>query len=237
MTKTIAHITDIHLDEAFPKHQSLDPKAQWQILLEDLKERKIKEVVFGGDIGENTSLPYFFQSLSDFDLSLCLGNHDEFEAVKPFIEPKPEKEAHYYYEDLPEYRFVVLDSSLDQVSEKQLQMLEAAVQTDKNLLLAIHHPVLPVPSYIDAKYALKDRDQIKEILHQVPGHVTIICGHYHLEDERNEGNIRQLLTPASSYLLEKAEELIIKTDQFGYRLLEISPESLKTNVIYLNTTQ
>ncbi len=233
MTSTIAHVTDIHLDEPFPLEKGVDPKANWEMILEDLKNRQIKRVIFGGDIGASSALDYFFKSMKGFELSIAPGNHDRDQKGKAHLEDLEHKDGHYSYRDEACYRYISMDTSTEEVSDQQMEWLASSLETDLKIILAVHHPILPVPSYIDSRYALKGREAIQKILHRVEKEVTIVCGHYHLEDERSAGNIRQLLTPAASYLLEKSETLTFRPGLFGYRILEISPHSIETNVIYL----
>jgi len=233
VTETIAHITDIHLDEAFPAEQGVNQKANWDQLIVDLKARGIKKIIFGGDIGAPSALPYFLESLTPFEWTISPGNHDLSPDGKPHLPPKADKDGFYGFQDDVDYRHIFMDSSTESISVAQTEWLKGALNIDKKIILAVHHPVLPVPSYIDSHYALKGREKIQKILQDAGNEVTILCGHYHLEDERTERNIRQLLTPAASYLLEKSQELTIKNDRFGYRLLHISPQSIDTDVIYL----
>ncbi|MBK7884551.1 MAG: hypothetical protein IPJ81_12770 [Chitinophagaceae bacterium] len=46
MKKTIAYITDIHLDEKFPMDNGVDARGNWNIILADINKRQIDEVVF-----------------------------------------------------------------------------------------------------------------------------------------------------------------------------------------------
>ena len=126
-----------------------------------------------------------------------------------------------------------MDSSTGQVSDTQKEWLKICLNTELQIVLAIHHPILAVPSYIDKRHALKDRESIQQILHETGKELSVVCGHYHLEDERSTGNIRQMVTPAASYLIEKSEQLKFRDGIFGYRILEISPQKVESNVIYL----
>ena len=51
MNKKIAYITDLHLDEDFPKEMGVDSRSNWKVILKDVSNRNIDEIVFGGDIG------------------------------------------------------------------------------------------------------------------------------------------------------------------------------------------
>src|SRR5688572_27775032 len=100
MNQTIAYITDIHLDETYLTQIGVDPKANWQRILDDVKARGIHSIIFGGDIGEPSAHTWFFESLKEFNLQLALGNHDTFAKVsKHFKREEWQDEAYYATED------------------------------------------------------------------------------------------------------------------------------------------
>lgn len=230
--KTIAHITDVHLHEAFPLQQGIDPRNNWQRMLTYLSERGIKDVVFGGDIGAESAHSHFFESLSDFQLNIVLGNHDLGELATISAAGK---DGHYYLYEDDHYRYIVLDSSADRLYKQQVQWLKQAVRTEKKIILFVHHPILPVPCYVESKYAMKGRNSVREILFETGLDITIFCGHYHLEDERTEKNIRQMVTPAISYQMVKSPEKVIDTSVFGGRIIHISPDKIDTEVIMFDS--
>jgi 3',5'-cyclic-AMP phosphodiesterase len=65
--KRIAFITDIHLEEQFPIDNGVNPKQNLEIVLNDICNRNITEIIFGGDIGDAKSHQYFFDSLKNFN--------------------------------------------------------------------------------------------------------------------------------------------------------------------------
>ncbi|GAB5527877.1 MAG: hypothetical protein Roseis2KO_57490 [Roseivirga sp.] len=226
--RTIAHITDVHLHEAFPLEQEIDPRANWNRMLAYLKERGIEEVVFGGDIGAETAHTFFFESLNNFKVNIVLGNHDLGELARISAAGK---DGHYYLFEDENYRYLVLDSSADRLYKQQVEWLRQAAKTDKKIILFIHHPILEVPCYVDAKYPMKNREVIRKILFDTNLEVTVFCGHYHLEDERTEQNIRQLVTPAISYQMVKSHKKLVDNSVFGGRIIHISPDSIDTEVV------
>jgi Icc protein len=82
--------------------------------------------------------------------------------------------------------------------------------------------------------ALKDRQKLKALLGRTPCDVFAFCGHYHMEEERSEGNIRQFVTPAVSYQIVKRSARI-ETDarEVGYRIIEIDGREISTEVVRL----
>lgn len=226
--KTIAHITDVHLYEAFPLEQGIDPRANWNRMLTYLAEKGITDIVFGGDIGAESAHPLFFESLNAFNVNLVLGNHDKNGTAATSA---ADKDGHYYLYEDDHYRYIVLDSSADRLYKQQVAWLRQAVRTQKKIILFVHHPILAVPCYVESKYAMRNRNVVREILFQTGLEITVFCGHYHLEDERIEQNVRQLVTPAISYQMVKSRKKIIDNSTFGGRLIHISPEKIDTEVI------
>ena len=230
----IAFITDIHLDEQFPIDHGIDAKENWRKVIADLKSRKINKIIFGGDIGAETGHDFFFKTLEDFNFKLILGNHDNFHEVSKFYNPNKTHNELYYSIDDQYNRFIFLDTSTEKLSKIQLNWLQENLQTEKCILLFIHHPILEVQTPIDKLFPLKNRNEIKEILEKSKNQVTIFCGHYHMNDERIENNIKQIITQASSYQIEKeTDEITIAASRFGYRIIKIEKNLIETELVNL----
>lgn len=235
MSKTIAYITDTHLDEPAPGKHGADAEKNWHSVLADLATRKIDLVVFGGDIGAFSAYPEFFKLLADYPLQVTPGNHDTSAQVRHFFPGLPHSESGFYhaFED-ESLKWFFLDSSTDKISPQQLEWFEKELQTDKELLLFIHHPVLPVDTPVDAKYPLENRDEIRRLLHLHSKKVTVFCGHYHTEDQTSDQNILQYVTPAVSYQIKRdTAEIEGDASYFGYRLIELDGNQIETEIILL----
>ena len=232
--KKIAYITDIHLDEQFPKELGVDTRKNWQWILKDVASKNIDEVIFGGDIGELASNEWFFLSLKPFKLRLSAGNHDQFQEIIKYYRPdlmSARKELYYAFED-DFFKYIFLDSSLGEIGPAQFTWFEKELHTGKKIALFIHHPLLTVNSVIDKLYPLKNREKIKSALFQLTNKVFIFCGHYHCSDEKTEKNITQLVTLAASYQIEKNSETLKTSNQlFGYRIIQIDKDNIESALI------
>lgn len=238
--KKIAFITDIHLDDQFPKDVGVDSEKNWKQLLNDIRSKNIEEIIYGGDIGQASAHPYFFESLKTFRLNIVLGNHDHFQEVIPYFKPSAsfDKSELYYSSEQEFFKFIFLDSSLNEISETQLAWLKNELITEKKILLFLHHPILQVNTAVDSMYPLKNRNEVKEILNQSNRGITVLCGHYHMLDECKEKNIHQFVTCASSCQIEKeAETLKMNNDFFGYRILLIHKDEVKVEVVIKNKVE
>lgn len=230
--RKIAFISDIHFDEQFPIDCGIDAKKNWNRIITDLKSKKINEIIFGGDIGAQTGHQYFTQTLKDFSVKFILGNHDAFTQVSKFYNPYNRTDELYYSFDDNYNKYLFLDSSSAKLSEKQLDWIKENIKAEKPLIVFIHHPVIEVKTAIDKMYPLLNRDIIKSLFESIKQPVTLFCGHYHMNDELHENNIRQIITQSSSYQIEKeTNELSINNTEFGYRIIEIEKNNIKTELV------
>lgn len=234
MSKKIAYVTDIHLDEQFPHDLGVDSRKNWEIILKDISSREIDEIIFGGDIGEKSANKWFFESLHNYDFALTLGNHDYFsEVIKYYNTGIDKKQKEFYYsQERDYYKFIFLDSSSESISQEQFDWLKRELLTTKSILLFVHHPILAVDAEVDKRFALIERDRIKTALLNFENDVIVFCGHYHFEDERTNDNIWQYITPASSYQVEKIpNEIKVNNETFGYRIIELNKKEINTELI------
>jgi Icc protein len=230
----IAYITDTHLEEAFPKTYDIDAQQNFARILADVKAKGIQSIIIGGDIGEKSANPSFFESLKGFDVSLTLGNHDYFEEVVKHFDKgaQNEEKALYSATEGAIFKKIYLDSSAGAISDRQLNWLKKELITTQKILLFIHHPILKVESEMDEKYGLKNRAAIIDALTNIKQEVNVFCGHYHFEDKRSFKNIRQYISPASSFQVVKIpNKIIIENSFFGYRIIEIKEGELETEVV------
>jgi Icc protein len=139
----------------------------------------------------------------------------------------------YYAEEDEENIFIYLDSLTASISESQLNWLTRQLHSPKNITIFIHHPILPVPTAVDALYPLINRDEIALLLYKQQKPITVCCGHYHIAHDQTLHNVRQLVTPAASVQIKQDEsQIIIDTTKFGYRLLLLRNNTIQTDVVW-----
>ncbi len=230
--KRIAFISDIHLEEQFPLDNNINPTKNFETILTDIRSREINEVIFGGDIGEQTAHKYFFEKLQNLSVNLILGNHDKFENVKKhFIKDENHHELYYKIED-ETYQYLYLDTSVDELSKTQLSWLQNVLNENKELILFVHHPILEIDTPVDKMYPLKNREELKSFLLTFKKSVTIFCGHYHMNDEQEFKNIKQYTTQSMSFqLVKNATAIEVDNKNFGYRVIEIHKDKIETELI------
>jgi Icc-related predicted phosphoesterase len=238
-----AYITDSHLGQELQTGKGISyvpnpvaHTANLKTVLDDVAARGIKEIVFGGDIGVVEMNKYFFDTIKERGLSLwmVLGNHDTFAEVSRYYQ----EPANYTKED-DYFRYIILNTSDNQVDVDRLSWLQKKLYTNKDIILFVHHPVLPINTPIEhLGAALKGREELKEILKSVPQRITIFCGHYHMIDETVEDNIRQYTTSAASYQIGKeTADVALDQNTFGYRIIDTAGGIIKSEMVLFSKQQ
>jgi 3',5'-cyclic-AMP phosphodiesterase len=232
--KQIAFITDLHLGESIPKELGIDTHKNFQRVLDDLQERNIGTIIIGGDIGEANELEWFFNKLSGYKVFIILGNHDRYENVVGHLQNQPNEglgELYHSFDDRLN-RYIFMDSAKETINDVQLSWLEEQLNTVKNILLFIHHPVLAVDTSIDKVYPLQNRAVLLSKLEKLENKVSIFCGHYHMESVEVKNNVSQFITPAVSFQVVKDAKNIETTNRdFGYRVLNIDAGIINTEIV------
>jgi len=236
--KTLAQITDLHLDDFLADHYQVDTRKNVLAVLDNVRQRGIGEVVLTGDLGNRTSLDWLFETLQSSGLRyrILLGNHDERQdfATRAFPEPPVAEEGFYYSSVLEDVLCLFLDSSSGTVGPRQLKWLgeRLADKTDQ-IIVFIHHPVLDCgQTTMDRLYPLLNRDEVAAVLKKADRPVSIFCGHYHNRHEQTQGTLTQYLTPATLLQMKtKGDAPTPESRSIGYRILEFDKTTLRTEVV------
>ncbi|MFP2995613.1 metallophosphoesterase [Spongiivirga sp. MCCC 1A20706] len=233
MSIKIAHITDLHLDEAFPHQHGIQTRKRFDRILNEITKEEIDEIVCTGDISENGGLPYFFEQLKSQSLYITLGNHDTFDQVSAFYNHGADYRTQKMYSSKigDHYKYLFLDSSSGLLDYKQLSWLKKELFTLKPIIIFMHHPIMKLNLKIDEVGGTTNGEEILALLTDIENNVTIFCGHYHMESMIVHKNVTQYITPAVSYLVEKIPDKIkINSTKFGYRMIELSKNEISSRV-------
>lgn len=234
--KNIAIITDLHLDEAFPKSIGVDTCRNLEVVLHHLKNQNIDTIIIGGDIGESHTLELFFSKLTHYNLLTILGNHDSFDDVSKFWKNKKSEGTDQLFYSIDEefYRLIFMDSSSEEIRNNQLRWMDKQLNTEKTIMLFVHHPVVAIDTPIDKMYALKNRETIISKFQKLLNKVIVFSGHYHMAEKIIFNNITQYITPAISYQVNKnAKALETTNEYFGYRIIKLNGADMETEVVII----
>ncbi|MGH1339492.1 MAG: metallophosphoesterase family protein [Aureispira sp.] len=241
MPQRIAYLTDLHLDDQYPKDAGADTFRNWEMALQDLTTRTVDKVIVGGDFGEPSTTSYFFESLAAYsDLHLTLGNHDQFANILshyPRAQQYQEQGGLYYSFVEDGYQYIFLDSSSGQVPPAQVEWLQTALTEAYPILLFIHHPIFGIDdSLADVMFPLKGRVSLQQILLDSGLDISIFCGHYHLLDEQKQEKVQQFITPAISVQFDtQAKHIRFHANSFSYRIIEVNKTGIWSELIQFNT--
>ena len=233
MIKKIAHITDLHLDEQFPFEDNISARKRIDKILASVKDNGINHIVCTGDIGENKGIQYFFDLLKKMNLSIVLGNHDNFIKISKYYNLGADYNSKKIYrsELKNHFKFIYLDSSSGIIDIEQLEWLKKELISSHPIIIFIHHPIIGLNLKVDEIGKLKNREDLIKILEKVPNEITIYCGHYHMESIVKYKNIKQYITPAVAFQIEKnISEIIIDTTISGYRIIQLKNNELSSEV-------
>ncbi|WP_109301415.1 metallophosphoesterase [Aquimarina sp. AU474] len=233
MIETIAHITDLHLDESYPFNNSVSARKRFDLILKDIEAKNITQIICTGDIGENKGVQYFFKKLKTKTLSLALGNHDKFIEILKYYNHGADYHSQKIYNSVlkKHHKFIFLDSSEGIIDNRQLIWLKKELKYPKPILIFIHHPILGLNLKVDEIGKLKNRDKVLSMLTKTTNKITIYCGHYHTESSLIHKNITQHITPAIAFQVKKSSKKIeIETTTSGYRIIQINKQDISSKI-------
>lgn len=224
MRKKIAHLTDLHLEEACSLQNGISVKGRLKNILKDIEKESISEIVCTGDIGEGKGISYFFEQFKNTSLSITLGNHDSFTEVSKHYNTGAYDHAQKLYSSAEKegFKFIYLDSSEGIIDQKQLLWLKGEIFSSKPIIIFLHHPIIGLKLKVDKIGRLRERNEIIHLLENCFKKITIFCGHYHLESTTIYKNITQYITPAVSFqMIKNTNKIEIDTATYGYRIIEL----------------
>lgn len=233
----IALVTDLHAEESFTSDNEVSPWENWEIILKDIKSRGIEKMVFLGDIGAPSAHRQFFDSLdqSGLDYSVILGNHEDYEEVVKTKRPNAlaDRKEWYWSESNKDFKSIYLDSSTDAISTTQLEWLETELQTEQDILLFVHHPILQTNTTPHLAFPLAGDNQILDLLKTRTQPVRIFCGHLHLDDYQTVDHIQQTVTPSASIQIKRhSKKPEVGNIRFAYRIIEFQDNQITTDVVW-----
>ncbi|MBP2367292.1 metallophosphoesterase [Pseudonocardia parietis] len=172
---TVAQLTDIHVGVAGNAERAERALAGVRSLGADL-------VLVTGDIAEHgTAGEYALAAdlLSDLDAWLVPGNHDDRDAMTAAFGPVSDR-----VHRAGGATVVLLDSLVDgelsgSLSAAGLDLLADAVRDPAPLLVALHHPPVPVGHPFMDGIRLTDPEPFEALLASRADPTLVVCGHVH----------------------------------------------------------
>ena len=180
----IAHLSDPHLDGSPQRLR------RFQAVLEQVADLpEVDAIVISGDLADHgaaSEYEQFFDTLPpDFPTLAVAGNHDLAGPLLDALGNHGFPDTLNSTLDIPGVRLVGLDSHVDQHDEGTLAAAaleyarEQLASTDRPVVLALHHPPVPVGHHIMDRLGLSNADDLAEIVRAHDHIIGIFTGHVH----------------------------------------------------------
>jgi Icc protein len=242
----IAFITDIHIGSDGEKPQGVDVRRNFLNALAYLSGLKPDCLVIGGDlcvdVGDAAIYDWIKQQLTPlpYPYYVISGNHDDSVMLTKAFSLTHHLHGNelYYAVPLEGRPTLFLDSARGEFSAQQLSWLKEYLSAlrHSNLLIFMHHPpLLSDVAFMDGKYAFRQSDEFLELIKDLPCHVTVVCGHYHVEKTVQRGNLLTLITPSTFFqLTQDSPTFAVDHYRIGVRELNLTNHGTNSTVHYLD---
>ena len=255
MTTTTLQFTDLHL-QADPADELrgvrthdtfvrvLQSARDWA--QENARADDGEPILLTGDLAHD-GRPETYKRLRDLLgdwLSRCHlipGNHDNREAIRAVFPEVVADDADFisFSVDAAGWRLVGLDSLVEgetygKIARQQLDWLERQLSQhpDQPTMLFLHHPPFPVQSAWLDRIALRNPDELLEIVSSQPQVRVISAGHVHQEFSNMVDGLQMLTSPSTGVqFLPQSDELVIHPAPPGFRVFQLSATDYETLVI------
>jgi 3',5'-cyclic AMP phosphodiesterase CpdA len=255
----IAHITDVHIR---PEH---DAPARFLKCLEEIKKQKVDFFLNGGDtiyaadyqnitrerVNEQWRIwQECRQSIKEYDIHSCLGNHDMWWAA-PDMQDAMYGKGHvvkqlgipnrYYSFSKKGWHFIILDSNnknagaLDDEQCKWLEDELSALPKNTPVVCLSHYPILAVCTILDGGNHT-DSKYISDLFYKHRDkNITCLSGHIHLQDAATYNGVRYFCNGAlSGFWWEDGDQnsagkYFYKQTPPGYAILDLYEDGTLSN--------
>lgn len=165
------------------------------------------------------------------------GNHDVQSVMLPCLAEQGLIQSKQIVSDF--WQIILLDSQVEGVphgylSEQQLTFLQQALTEfpDKQVLICVHHHVLPVKSAWLDQHILKNSDKFLEVIQAYENVRAVLSGHVHQEFDVELNNVRFLTSPSTCVQFKpNCKDFTADQCAPGYRYLALNKNgSISTHI-------
>jgi len=234
----LVQLTDIHIGREEEDTRNVDVRGNFRKALQQIVKRRPDQLIISGDLcymeGEAGIYAWIRNQLDDFGLpfSVIPGNHDASALLADSFghADRLQGEELYYAQRWGNWLALFLDSARGHLSADQKHWLAQSLHnySAHPALVFIHHPpcLAGVP-YMDARYALEDRNEVLAIFKNHPLPVEVFCGHYHVEKSLRIGGVGVHITPSTFFQIDmQREDFAVDHYRVGYRRIWLEEERL-----------
>lgn len=233
----ILQLTDLHLFKnkavsilEFNSYNSLT-----QVM--NLVNRSIQEqtpdlIALTGDVSQDYSQESYEVAKQIFEGVPCplvatMGNHDKLPVFAEFFNNPKDSANKIIY--LGNWMILFINSHWPdriggKLTENELTFLSDALNSmrDKNVIIFIHHHILPVKSAWIDKIGVSNSEDFLNTIDQYQNIKAIICGHVHQDTCTERNNVKYFSTPSTSWQFS-TNSLDFKLDSLmpGFRWIDL----------------
>ena len=210
----ILQLTDLHLF----KNQAVNMLDfnSYDSLLQVMKlaNKSIQEqtpglIALTGDVSQDYSQESYEiakQIFADMPCPLIatMGNHDKLPTFAEFFNSPEDSTNKIFY--LGNWMILFINSHWPdriggKLTENELALLSNALDSarDKNVIIFIHHHILPVKSAWIDKIGVSNSEDFLNIIDQYQNIKAVICGHVHQDTFTERNNVKYFSTPSTSW--------------------------------------
>ncbi len=243
---TILQITDLHyLPQQGEEMYGIDTEKYFRSVLKHAlkSDRKIDLILVTGDLTQTPSSSCYlriFKELKNTRIPcVCLpGNHDDWSVMQKILNADNvscDKQI-----TLGKWQIICLNSQKPgeaggRLAKSELHFLDQELQknSEKDILIAIHHNCLPTGSEWIDTMTIENSNELLSILKQHPQAKTIIHGHIHQEQQFSVENLKILSSPSTCFQFKpKSKDFALDDTLPGYRYLYLHPQGeITTEVV------
>lgn len=227
----IIQITDMHVAGETEFTHGVDVRQNFLDILKAARSFAPHLLVLTGDLCYDKPDEQVYRwmkgylDLLNIPYAIIAGNHDDPALLASVfnIEHLLVKEELYFKRVIGNNTVLFLETSAGYVSPTQLLWLNHELsRLKKDTVIFMHHPPLigGVP-HMDLNYPLRNMEAVQEILFNFPHHISVFCGHYHVEKLLNIKNLTVHITP-STYFQMKWDVQQFSIDHLRIALREIN---------------
>lgn len=243
MTK-IVQITDLHIGQEGEATMGVDVRKNFKDLLSATRKLGPDLVVITGDLCFDVGSERVYKwvrshlELLSLDYVVIAGNHDVpgLLAHSFSLEHLMIGDELFFRREVNRRPVLFLGTAAGVVSPTQLGWLKIELsKIGKDAVIFMHHPPVRggVP-FMDGKHALRNMPELQEVLFNFPHHLTIFCGHYHVEKTIILKNLTVHITPSAYFQIDwKEQGFKVDHHRIGLREIVLRDDgAVESTVIY-----
>ena len=227
----IIQITDLHIANDADNTYGVDVRRNFLDILKAIKSFSPDFIVLTGDLCFDTANEQVYQwikshlEFTKIPYAVIGGNHDDSEMMARVfnINHLLVSGELYYKRIFGMDAILFLETSSGVVSTEQLTWLRYELNhLEKDTVIFMHHPpVIAGVPHMDVNYPLRNMEGVQEVLFNFPHHLSIFCGHYHVEKTLCVKNLTVHITPSTYFQMDWHSEKF-KVDHYRIALREIN---------------